>query len=182
MVVKILPLQEKAKQRFHRYVDKSGGPDACWPWTGYKGKKKLNCYGMIHVSRPRRLLRSHRIAYALETGVDPGELYVLHKCDNPPCCNPDHLFLGTQQDNSDDMARKGRSPKNDRKGSKNSRAVLNLADVTQIKRLIGQGFTNVAIAPPFGVTHSLISAIRRGKIWGIEKPLTGRYASIRQPR
>lgn len=87
-------------------VDKSGGPEACWPWTGARHKG----YGMIGIARKKH--GTHRVAYALATG-DPGDLHVCHACDNPPCCNPAHLFLGTHQDNMRDLVAKGRALKSE---------------------------------------------------------------------
>lgn len=60
------------------------------------------------MTRRRKQEKAHRIAYELAYGVSPGKLQVIHSCDNPPCCNPNHLSLGTSQDNHDDMVAKGR--------------------------------------------------------------------------
>lgn len=88
--------------RFWEKVDKSGGPDACWPWLG---GQYPSGYGKIRGSDGEYLL-AHRVAWTLANG--PTELDVLHRCDNPPCCNEAHLFDGTQAENFDDMRGKGR--------------------------------------------------------------------------
>lgn len=90
--------------RFWSYVDQSGGPDACWPWMrsvdrqGY-GRQVVDGHGW----------GAHRIAWTLTRGPIPDGLVTCHHCDNPPCCNPAHLFVGTQRENLADMKRKGRS-------------------------------------------------------------------------
>lgn len=81
-------------------VDKTGD---CWVWTG---ATVHNGYGTISVNN--RLVRTHRLAYELTHGPIPAGMKVLHTCDNPPCCRPDHLFLGTDKDNVHDAVDKGR--------------------------------------------------------------------------
>jgi hypothetical protein len=103
---------------------------------------------------------------------------VCHRCDNPPCCNPDHLWLGTNADNVADKMAKGRQPVQDQRGERNTAAKLTAADVEKIRGMIRAGMTNIAIAARFGVTHQLISRIRRGKAWG-EPPMQEPYASLR---
>jgi hypothetical protein len=99
------PLEEK----FWRQVDKSGGPDACWPWTGLRQGHRGG-YGKFYVSS-RKPVRAHRYAVELVEGHSvPYDLVVMHLCDNPPCCNPAHLRVATQRENHDDMIAKGRHP------------------------------------------------------------------------
>jgi hypothetical protein len=86
-------------------VDRSAGPDACWPW---QGGRKVKGYGRL--MRDYKDLQSHRVAWEETFGPIPDGLQVLHHCDNPPCCNPAHLFLGTPGDNVRDMVAKGRQP------------------------------------------------------------------------
>jgi len=93
---------EPLKAKFRRLTEKM--PNGCVEWRG----SMSGPYGNVYVPELRRGMRAHRAAWYLEHGEWPGELYVCHKCDNPPCVNPDHLFLGTQQANLSDMKSKGR--------------------------------------------------------------------------
>lgn len=86
--------------------DKSGGPDACWPWAGSKDN---HGYGQIKLlGRAHRPTRTHRLAWALKHGPIPLGSHVLHSCDNRACGNPSHLLLGTHTQNMADMKVKGR--------------------------------------------------------------------------
>ena len=72
----------------------------------YPGARLPSGYGWVWFAK--RMRGAHVVSYMLFTGKNPGKLFVCHKCDNPPCCNPDHLFLGSAKDNRDDMVAKGR--------------------------------------------------------------------------
>lgn len=91
------------EERFWKKVDRSGGPDACWTWTATRTRTG---YGMFCVSL--KMVSSHRVSYSLANGPIPDGLCVLHRCDNPPCVNPGHLWLGTQLQNIADRDSKGR--------------------------------------------------------------------------
>lgn len=92
-----------ATERFWSQVDRSGGPEACWPWTGARSSSG---YGQFGINGGQ--VGSHCQSYTLTYGPIPDGLWVLHRCDNPPCCNPAHLFLGTPKDNTQDALSKGR--------------------------------------------------------------------------
>ena len=145
--------------KFWAKVDKSG---ECWIWTGHVNKEWG--YGMVRRKGRPRL--THRWAWELTNGEIPAGLMVCHHCDVPACVNPTHLFLGTHQDNMDDMIRKCRA-RHDAPavGSANGAAKLTEKDIPQIRRLIFYGLSNAEIGRAFSVGLSNISAIRVGKTW-----------------
>ena len=96
------------KDRFWDKVDRSGGPDACWPWLA---ARRDDGYGIVRGDAPRGTpcnLKAHRVAWELTNGPIADGLFACHACDNTSCCNPGHLFLGTNEDNLKDAAGKGR--------------------------------------------------------------------------
>ncbi len=96
----------EAKSLLRRYQEKvdKRGPDECWPWLAYADK---DGYGQIRVDG-RRTKPAHRVGYELEHGPIPDNILVCHTCDNPPCQNPTHWFIGTNADNMTDKVSKGR--------------------------------------------------------------------------
>lgn len=104
---------------------------------------------------------AHRIAWEEANGPIPPGLFVLHKCDNPPCVRPDHLFLGTNLDNIRDMVAKGRS----RRGERNVNAKLTGADIPVIREMAAAGLGTTAIGLEFGVSDTAIRHILAGRTW-----------------
>lgn len=138
--------------RFWAKVDCTGGLFACWLWTA----STVGGYGSI--GWKRHVLVASRVSYEIAFGPFPDDLFVLHKCDNPPCQNPAHLFLGTKQDNVDDKFRKGRQA--DQHGEKNSNCKLTDADVAEIRRLrLVCGVPRIELARSFGVSQQQIYRI-----------------------
>jgi hypothetical protein len=99
-------ISSPASEFFRRNVNSELSPDTCWMWSGARLKHRN--YGVFYDVAIRRTVLAHRRAWEVTHGPIPAGQSVLHRCDNPPCCNPAHLFLGTQLDNMRDMARKGR--------------------------------------------------------------------------
>lgn len=129
-------------------------PSGCIEWTGYKG---THGYGVLSYSQIKIL--SHRAAYALANNI-PLEFAgcVMHRCDNRPCINPDHLSLGTLADNNADMRSKGRHSR----GDTHPHAKLTTAQMEEI-RLDGRPQTQ--IASQFGISQSAVSLIKNRKRW-----------------
>jgi hypothetical protein len=98
-----MPVKRPLSERFWEKVA-VGEPDQCWEWTSAKIPVG---YGQFFLQGKPRY--AHRVAFEMTKGEVPPEMNVLHTCDNPGCCNPDHLWLGTQQDNVRDMMQKGRA-------------------------------------------------------------------------
>jgi DNA-directed RNA polymerase specialized sigma24 family protein len=141
-------------------TDRSAGPDACWPFTGYTTTKG---YGRIRVPG-RRSAQAHRVAWEVAHGRSAGKRLVRHTCDNPPCVNPAHLRLGTAAQNSADMVRRGRSlsgekrqrsKRADRAIARRKRAVREDAAV----RLYLDGWTQDAVAAEYGWTSGTVSRL-----------------------
>lgn len=98
--------EEPLAVRFWRFVVRGTTDDDCWGWVG---ATQHPGYGRIGVGGGGNVGFAHRVSWELHNGPTPNGLFVLHRCDNPPCTNPRHLFLGTQQENLKDMTAKGRN-------------------------------------------------------------------------
>jgi hypothetical protein len=134
-------------------------PEAgCWVWMG---GTTVRGYGQIESHK--RKLYAHRASYEAFIGPIPEGMYVCHACDNVACVNPNHLFLGTQKQNLQDMASKGRSTR----GEKNPQAKLTEMDVHVIKKFFftKSDVTDAEIAKLYGVTRSAITLIRKKERW-----------------
>lgn len=129
----------------------------CWLWLG--GRDGYRRYGYFS-PRYQGELYAHRVSWLIHRGPIASGLRVCHKCDVTLCVNPDHLFLGTQQDNMDDMMRKGR--RNAARGERVGGAKLTASDVISIRN---DPRKQVALAAIFGVRRETISAIKRRRIW-----------------
>lgn len=130
-------------ETFWAKVDRSGGPNACWPWLKYRSKFG---HGWVKY-QGSGWTTAHRIAYRLIHGTLSDDLDVLHRCDNPWCCNPAHLFTGVQADNNIDMAKKGRAHKK-------------LTD-DQVREIRTAHYAQWVLAERYGVGQQHISRLRR---------------------
>ena len=139
---------EPIEVRFRRRVVKT---ETCWLWTGAKGERG---YGRIW--RDGRNVPAAHISWELAYGPVPPEKQVLHKCDNPPCVRPDHLFLGTPVENHTDCIRKGRHPW----------TKLSVEKAAEIRRLYATGqWSYPKLARQFGVWPSAIGDVVTGESW-----------------
>jgi len=147
--------------RFWPKVEKT---PTCWNWTAFKDK---NGYGQIGSGDRSKHEYSHRVSYVLAYGEIPKGMHVLHKCDNPSCVRPDHLFLGTHVDNMQDMTKKGRGKQiaAGRKGETNGNHRLTTDQVVEIKKGLAKGESQREMARKFGVSKTLIYYIKLGKTW-----------------
>lgn len=156
----------------------------CWIWTASLGSTG---YGQFHDGE--RVVKAHRFSYSTYIGTIPDGMHVLHRCDQPLCVNPSHLFIGTNADNVADMVAKGRQqradshwsalrpetvprgdahysrrhPERAQRGERIGNSKLTDAQVAEIRSI--QGETQRSIAAHYGVGQSQISEIRRGKAW-----------------
>lgn len=142
--------------RFWRKVD-IRGPNECWAWLAGRNRKG---YGVVS-AKPGQSRLSHVRSFLISVGATGG-FFVLHKCDNPRCVNPKHLFLGTNRDNMEDMREKGRS----RRGSKHHNAKLQEESVLEIRQLLNSGRTGASVAAQYGVSVMTISFIKTRRRWG----------------
>ena len=150
---------------FERFWDKVKilGPDECWEWQASTDSHGYGCFGIGIGSR--KIEKSSRVAWMHCKGPIPKGLHVLHDCDNPPCCNPKHLFLGTQSDNMTDCSKKGRLRIPHYKGSKNPASKLTEESVSNIKAKLRLGFTLRKLAQEYRVHITAISHIKQGRNW-----------------
>ena len=148
---------ERWAERFWDKV-RGHGPDGCWEWIGAQTE---DGYGRFRIGRGKYY--AHRLAYLLWHGNLPEDLLVMHACDNPPCCNPRHLRLGTADENIQDRVSKGRSrgPRGQRHGS----VKLSENDVRGIRGFLRSGWPHTSIARLFDVSLSTIADIANGKTW-----------------
>jgi hypothetical protein len=182
----LLTLSAKQTSRFWGRVS-GDDPDQCWPWT-----RNTNTDGYGTVRFFIKVFMAHRVAWTLCHGLIPEGLFVLHSCDNPPCRNPWHLFLGTSMDNIHDCIQKNRRAATDEnrwqlkrpeaiprgvdsfpskhpermpRGETHGKAVLTTEKVLQIRALRAAGETQVAIAEQVGVARTTIRAVLHGITW-----------------
>ena len=154
-----------SKEVFYPSVAVRGTRD-CWEWTGKKTKAG---YGQFWIYP--KYYYAHRMSWTLENGVIPPNMLICHKCDNPGCVNPKHLFLGTYADNANDAKNKGRTRNRPHYGITHKLAKLTEDDVREIRRLYRPSprkpspFGGTGLAKRYGVANSLIHRIVKLQSW-----------------
>ena len=149
--------KQPAKERFWEKVNVQDS-QLCWDWLAGKTLK-----GRGSFRNDTGSCLAHRFAWEITHGGIPQGLLVCHKCDNPLCCNPDHLFLGTNRENNQDMIQKGRGffPK----GVRNGRARLSEFEVRFIRYWVDRGYTHDSLLSSFQVTKQMLRNIGLRKSW-----------------
>lgn len=147
---------ETTEQRARRFWSKVAMTQhGCWLW---QATTMIDGYGQFGVDG--RVELAHRVAYELLAGPIPDGLYVCHRCDTPSCVRPSHLFLGTPQDNVDDMHAKGRATK--AAGERSGNARLTDDQVVEIRTRRADGETTYALAAEFGITPQYVGQLAAG--------------------
>lgn len=152
-------------------IDQSGGPDACWPWVKSCDR---DGYGVTKIEGRQWRVCRWVLTQKMGRALDPSELS-RHTCDNPVCCNPAHIIVGTASENSEDMKRRGRQVRGHRhwaaknpaavRGERNPSARLTEAAVRAIRAKYADGERQVALADEYGITQGMVSSIIRRASW-----------------
>lgn len=158
-------MNKTIEQRFWAKTSKQS--NGCWQWTGATDTKG---YGRFHVWRMGTIL-AHRYAWQLTNGLIPEGMFACHRCDNPACVNPEHIFIGTAEENTRDMLTKQRHSRGESHGDKIRRAdrgnrKLSPDDVVAIRAELKRGERQRDIARAFGISQGAVSQINRGATWG----------------
>jgi hypothetical protein len=141
-----------------RFLAKVVKTEGCWLWTA---RKTPQGYGRFGYQGENRL--AHRVAFELFKAPFASGLHVLHRCDNPGCVNPDHLFLGTNAANVEDKVSKGRAQRLE--GERNGRSKLTEADVLAIRDAVARGVHRQELARLYGVAPMHINSVAARRSW-----------------
>lgn len=144
----------RIKQYYEKYVVKQ---DGCWTW---KGTIEHTGYAKLSIRPP---IKAHRASYIIHKGPIPKGLLVLHTCDVRDCTNPEHLWLGTHKQNTQDKIKKGRS--NTAKGSSLKVSKINESQALEIKKMLQNGDNCAEIGRFYGVSRKIISRIKNDETW-----------------
>lgn len=149
-------MRKTVLERFEEKFEKIDG-NTCWEWKAHRTPKG---YGSIKINR--RMRSAHRVSWELYEGPIPEGLCILHRCDNPPCVRPSHLFLGTQAENVADMISKNRKAIGVNSGSNK----LNESQVHEIRRIFQEGgISKRKLGRQFGVSDMTVFFIVTGQLW-----------------
>ena len=144
------------EEGFWRRVARSQNTDECWNWTGPVGS---NGHGLLYFQGSMHA--AHRLAYTFGNGPIPAGLMVRHSCDNPSCCNPRHLLVGTTQDNTADRQARQRQAR----GERTAGAKLKEADIPRIRERSRSGESYASISRDLGVSWNAIREVAIGRTW-----------------
>ncbi|MBW4482976.1 MAG: HNH endonuclease [Tildeniella torsiva UHER 1998/13D] len=161
-----LPVTEWEERLWSRVV--KGERDECWEWKGTRNQKGYGTFA-IRINGKQIRFIVHRLSYALEHNHDPGKLFTCHRCDNPPCVNPHHLFLGTARANNLDAFRKGRNQvvgAYAKCGEDNVRSLYTREQVAEMRKLANEeGWGVPELRAEFGGSRGGVHAILSGANW-----------------
>ena len=166
-------IDDSLRRRFWDKVEKLGAED-CWPWAGATVKG----YGSISGTSSVQRYYSHRVSWEIHNGKIPHGMLVLHHCDNPPCVNPDHLYIGTAQDNSNDIRSRGKHPFSGFRGEEMHAAKLTNAAVVGIWEMLMDGRTHKEAADAHEISETTVREISHGRRWG---HITESLSHVRNP-
>lgn len=144
----------------NKFFDSVNKTEDCWEWIGYKDKA-----GYARLMIRSQWLLGHVLSYLLHFGPIPGDLHVCHSCDNPCCVNPNHLWLGTHQQNMKDRNDKGRCGQTERNGEMITTAILTSESAAEIRKCVAQGAKQSDMAKRFGVTRGTINSLIKRRTW-----------------
>jgi hypothetical protein len=153
--------RQAAQPISERFWSRVAFGEGCWEFATHLVHKQPRTFYRIGDDGQEVKVKAHRMAWELVNGPIPEGLEVCHNCDNPPCVRPDHLFLGTHQENMDDRNNKQRQVF----GERVTGAVLTADDVREIRRLVAEGQSQHSVAKSFGVTQGCVWLIVRGRTW-----------------
>jgi hypothetical protein len=146
-------------EKFSNYLPDVLDENQCWEWKG-----KTDAYGYGYICNNKKTLKAHRVSYEIHYAEPLGNLHCLHKCDNPKCVNPLHLFSGTNLDNIRDKVNKGRCYTGNQKGQNNGASKLTDDVVKNIRKLYNTGsYTTIKLGEMYNVHRSTISYIVNNK-------------------